>query len=126
MKYKIQNVDRFPSILDDEVVYISEEFEMAALNCACGCGHRVNLLLGDGHTVKNIDGLADIYPSVGVWDASCKSHFFIRCGDVIWAESWSQDRIDVAMQFQSQRHDEAVSVPWYKKWWHAIRNIFRK
>jgi hypothetical protein len=33
------------------VVYHNEEFELGTMLCACGCGHRVDLLVPDRHQV---------------------------------------------------------------------------
>ncbi len=117
MIYRVEKVERFPAALADNVVYVSEEFEVAALKCACGCGHQVNLLLGDGHTVYDEGGLADISPSIGVWDAPCRSHFWIHRGRVRWADQWSDAEIHSAMERQLSRHVQhaKASQPWYKR-----------
>lgn len=128
MTYRVDKVERLPEVLDENVVYLSEEYGLAALKCACGCGHRVTLLVGDGHTVKEIGGLADISPSVGVWDAACRSHFWIRNGKVIWATEFSEAEIRVAMNRQLGRHLEGVTrrEPWYKRLVTFIAQVFRR
>jgi hypothetical protein len=127
MIYRLEKVERLPAALDDNVVYVSEEFELAALKCACGCGHRVNLLLGDGHTVNDVQGLADIWPSIGVWDAPCRSHFWIQSGRVLWAAQWSDTEIHGAMEQQLSRHLHAskMSKPWYERLALWLVNLFR-
>lgn len=108
MKYRIRKVERLPALLDNGVVYVSDEFEVAALLCPCGCGHRISLLLGDGHIVKELHGLADIQPSIGVWDAKCRSHFWLRGGVVMWASRFSEGQIRGAMEHQVRRHSVAA------------------
>lgn len=125
MSYRIQAVDRIPSELADEVIYVSEEYEIAALKCACGCGHSVTLLLGDGHQVVDRDGAADVSPSIGVWDAPCRSHFLIKNGKVVWANQMSEQVIQVAMEAQLQRHLEMSRKPWYRRFWKAVQKLFR-
>jgi hypothetical protein len=127
MIYRVEKVDRLPAALADNVVYVSEEFEIAALKCACGCWHQVNLLLGDGHTVYDEGGLADISPSIGVWDAPCRSHFWIHNGRVLWADQWSEADIQSAMERQLSRHLQRaeMSQPWYKRLADWAVSIFR-
>ncbi|HBN08817.1 MAG TPA: hypothetical protein DD435_09255 [Cyanobacteria bacterium UBA8530] len=124
--YLIKIVHRLPADLEDHVVYVSREYEVAALKCACGCGHRVNLLLDDGHKVEEQDGRAHIWPSIGVWDAPCRSHFWIQNGEVLWAEQWSEGRIRAAMEAQALRHkgDIRTPIPWYKKLWTALMKFY--
>jgi hypothetical protein len=128
MAYRVRKVERLPSVLDEETVYVSEEYELAALKCACGCEHRVTLLLNDGHTVTEIAGLADISPSIGVWDAECKSHFFIRRGKVIWGKEFSDAEIRSAMRRQLASHVQGPvrSQPWYRSLAEWILNRFRR
>jgi hypothetical protein len=123
--YRVERVERLPSALDDNVVYVSEDYEVAALKCACGCGHRVTLLLGDGHTVKEVSGSADVYPSIGVWDAPCRSHFWLRNGEVDWDEQYSEAEIRSAMRYQLGRHveDRPSRASWRKRlvsWWRSV------
>jgi hypothetical protein len=66
------------------VVYHSEEFEIGALLCACGCGHRVSLLVPDSHQIALDGGMATVRPSIAVCDAPCKSHCYISAGRVEW------------------------------------------
>lgn len=127
MIYRVEKVERLPAALADNVVYVSEEFEVAALKCACGCGHQVNLLLGDGHTVYDEGGLVDISPSIGVWDAPCRSHFWIHRGRVRWADQWSDAEIHSAMERQLSRHLQSAktSQPWYKRLARWVASVFR-
>ncbi len=128
MIYQVEKVERLPTALSDNVVYVSEEFELAALKCACGCGHQVNLLLGDGHTVNDVGGLADVSPSIGVWDAPCRSHFWIQKGNVLWADQWSDAKIHSAMEQQLSRHLKSakMSQRWYKRLVRWAVNVLRR
>jgi len=128
MTYRVKRVDRLPSVVDENVVYVCDEYEIAALKCACGCGHTVTLLLDDGHQVRDVEGFADISPSIGVWDAACKSHFWIRQGNVIWGRTFSEHEIRAAMGEQLSRHLELtqLSRPWYKRLANWITRGFRR
>lgn len=122
IRYRAEYVSQIPETLVDGIVYVSHEYEIAALKCACGCGHRVILLLGDGHSVTDTHGYADVSPSIGVWDAPCRSHFFIRRGNVLWAESYSESAIQHAMKRQLKSHLRQSSKP--KRWWTQFSEWF--
>jgi len=126
VNYRFEPVVRIPEQLEDGVIYVSDEYEIAALKCACGCGHKVTLLLGDGHDVRNLGGHADVSPSIGVWDAPCRSHFFVKHGNVRWAERWSDEKIRAAMGRQLSRHVERTTLrqPWYARAWKWLRKLW--
>lgn len=104
MTYRYQVVERIPEQLRPGVVYHSEEFELAALLCACGCGHRIVLLVPDSHQITSRDGLATIRPSIGVFDAACKSHFHIIAGQVHWLPAFNNAQVTLIMRAQIARH----------------------
>jgi len=104
MKYRYLAVDRIPKQLESGVVYHSAEFELGALLCACGCGHKVMLLVPDGHQVIAENGLATITPSISVLDAPCKSHYFITRGRVEWLPAFSAADAAAVMRRQIERH----------------------
>jgi hypothetical protein len=104
MNFTYQAVERLPKQLDNGVVYHSKEFEVAALLCACGCGHRVMLLVPDSHQVSSERGFATVRPSIAVCDAPCKSHYFIRAGRIEWLPAFSNAMAASVMQSQIARH----------------------
>ena len=104
MSFIYQAVERMPKKLNGGVVYHSEEFEVAALLCACGCGHRVMLLVPDSHQVSSDGGMATVRPSIAVCDAPCKSHYFITAGVVEWLPAFSEAMATSVMRGQIARH----------------------
>ncbi|MES0039793.1 DUF6527 family protein [Mesorhizobium sp. M0046] len=104
MSYRYQLVDRIPTDMREDVVYHTEEFELAGLLCACGCGHRITLLVPDSHKVWDEGGFATIRPSVGVFDAPCKSHYVISAGDVQWLPAFTAAQAARIMHSQIARH----------------------
>ena len=86
--------------------HYSQRFEMAALSCPCGCGHRVMLNLLDQHRLVIEGGLPTVTPSILVSDAPCLSHFYVSRGHVQWAQQWSKQTVDQVMQSQVRRHVE--------------------
>lgn len=124
MMYTLKKVEKTPKELEEGVVYLNVEYELATLKCACGCGHKVVLLYPDGHSVIDDGGYATIYPSVGVWDAPCRSHFFVTQGQVEWCNSWSDEKIKHFMNAQRTRHDQEGRQPWWVRMVNLIRGFF--
>lgn len=116
MRFAYRPVDRIPKLLDAGVVYHSEEYEIGALLCACGCGHRVSLLVPDSHRVTAEGGFATIHPSISVCDATCKSHYLIRAGRVEWLPAFSDDVATSVMRSQIARHVEREEKPQPVSW----------
>ena len=104
--YRIIESETLPPQVGAFEFHYSRRFEMAAVACACGCGHRVMLNLLDQHQLVIEGGLPTVTPSILVSDAPCLSHFFIRRGQVQWAEQWSKKTVDRIMQSQVRRHVE--------------------
>jgi len=104
MKFRYQQVDRIPPQLQEGVVYHTKEFELGGLLCACGCGHRITLLVPDSHEVWSEDGYATIEPSIGVFDALCKSHFIIGRGDVTRLPPFTSAQAAGIMHMQIAQH----------------------
>ncbi|UWU14074.1 DUF6527 family protein [Rhizobium sullae] len=72
--------------------------------CACGCGHRVSLLVPDSHQVTEQVGMATVRPSIAVCDAPCKSHYFITAGEVEWLRAFDPATSKAVMHKQIERH----------------------
>jgi len=114
MRFRYKLVDRIPMQMEEGVVYHTEEFELAGLLCACGCGHRITLIVPDSHEVWDDGGYATIQPSLGVFDAPCKSHYVIRAGKVQWLPAFSGSQATKIMQGQIARHvaHDAMPASW--------------
>lgn len=87
-------VDEVPDELLDGVLYVSIEHASMIHLCACGCGSEVVLPLTPEDWRLTCDGEnVSVSPSVGNWSLPCRSHYFIRAGEVVWAGDWSEERI---------------------------------
>ena len=122
MRFVYEAVERIPNQLREGVVYHTQEFEIAALLCACGCGHRITLLVPDSHRVTAENGLATVRPSIGVCDAACRSHYIITAGQVEWLPAFTATQASSIMQHQIARHVEAERTrqSWIKRVWAAL------
>jgi hypothetical protein len=119
MKYRYQLVARIPAQLGAGIVYHTEEFELAALLCACGCGHRITLLVPDSHQVWSEGGYATIQPSIGVFDGACKSHYIITAGDVNMLPAFTGAHAARIMHAQIARHVARDTKP--VSWWERAK-----
>lgn len=135
MLYKLKRVDRIPGELQPGVVYYTEEYELGALLCACGCGHRINLLVPDSHQISSDGSLATVRPSILVADGACLSHFVITSGKVEWSDAFSSEQARAVMQRQVARHvkaDKGTLSGWGRLWnkmkqlANAIEQLFKR
>jgi hypothetical protein len=128
VRFSYQAVERIPKQLSSNVVYHSEEFELGALLCACGCGHRVMLLVPDSHQVTSEGGMATVRPSIAVCDASCKSHYFITAGRVEWLPAFTDALAASVMRGQIARHAilDAQRQSWVSRIRAAIARAYNK
>lgn len=122
MTYKYEAVERIPAELIAGVVYHNVEFELAELLCACGCGHRITLLVPDGHRISATGTGPSIAPSILVADAPCHSHYFITNGEVEWLRSYSPRQAEAVMRQQVARHvaSDRASRSWRERTRRAI------
>lgn len=117
--YVYEAVERLPKVLSLGIVYHNVEFEVAALICPCGCGHRISLLVPDGHRIAVEGNVPSIAPSILVADAPCHSHFYITDGEVDWYPSMSSSQAAAVMRRQVARHvtNDRAS----RTWWEGAR-----
>ena|ERR1700680_2987861 len=128
MIYSYLAVERIPKELSEGVVYHNKEFELGAMLCACGCGHRVDLLVPDSHQISSEGGLVTIRPSIAVCDAPCKSHYVITAGRVQWLGAFSPAHAKAVMRDQISRHVSRDSRrrSWSDRFWMAVVRVFNR
>lgn len=128
-------VKQFPEQLIEGILYVSEEFELTAHKCCCGCGEDVYNKLSPVKWClsKSSDGSVSLYPSIGNWKYQCKSHYWIRNNQIIEAGTMSvkeiemgqirdrQDRDRYIAQINSQAESK-LSI----KIWRSIRSVIRR
>lgn len=117
MNFKYEGLARIPKQLEPGVVYHSKKFGIAALLCACGCGHRVDLIVPESHRVTAENGLATIRPSIAVCDAACRSHYIIDAGQVRLLQAFSDTQAASVMRDQIARHaaSELKELSWFDR-----------
>lgn len=93
-KLRHKFVSTVPETLEDGVLYVSPEYRTMTHKCCCGCGHEVVTPLGPTDWKLTFDGVSiSLYPSIGNWSLTCRSHYWIDQGAVKWAGQWSEAEI---------------------------------
>jgi hypothetical protein len=72
-------VEFIPEVLEENKIYISEQYKCAVHTCLCGCGEKTVMpLYSDGWSlIKHNNNTVSFTPSVGNYNFSCKSHYII-------------------------------------------------
>lgn len=93
-KIKLLEVTYLPTKLEPSILYVSKKYGVAGHLCPCGCGNKIITPLGgtEWH-LKIKKGKPTLYPSLGNWQLSCKSHYWIINGEIEWASQWSEEQI---------------------------------
>jgi len=94
-RVSFQFVDSAPTPLADGVLYISSRYTTALHNCCCGCGREVVTPLSPAQWSLLFDGeTISLNPSIGNWKYPCRSHYWIRRNEVVWAGQWSEADVE--------------------------------
>lgn len=80
----IKETKHIPHDIEDGVLYVSEEFQLAIHLCACGCQGKTVTPLGDMWTLTVSEGKPTLYPSIGNQNWPCRSHYWVTNGQIIW------------------------------------------
>ncbi len=132
MRFVLERVELMPKVLEPGILYVSDRFELASHLCACGCGLKVQTPLGPTDwSIEESSNGPSLSPSVGNWQRPCKSDYWIRDGDVVWASQWSESEIEAGRQEEENRHRAYYNQPIKKpgliertlRW---IRSLFKK
>lgn len=90
-----QFVDCIPDRLNEGVLYICERYRTAAHKCCCGCGEEViTPLTSADWSLRKEGNTVTLFPSIGNWSFACRSHYWVRRNQVVWAKAMSQQQIN--------------------------------
>jgi hypothetical protein len=104
------HVANLPDSLEEGVLYICLDFDLAAHLCCCGCGEEVITQLNPARwSLIESSGGVTLSPSIGNWKFSCKSHYWIEGNKVICAEQFSPERIEAVINSDRRDLKEYVS-----------------
>ncbi|HVT87716.1 MAG TPA: DUF6527 family protein [Tepidisphaeraceae bacterium] len=121
-----------PKTLEPGVLYVSEEFGAAVHLCACGCGSKVSTPLGPTEwKFEETAAGPSLRPSVGSWQLPCKSHYWIRGGNVVWSGAWTPEQVLAGRQAEERRRRAYFDAKDRKRGgvlqrlWRWIKSFFR-
>jgi hypothetical protein len=104
-KIKLLKVHYVPKALESGILYVSEEFGACLHLCACGCGTKVSTPIGPTDwALEETQAGPTLAPSVGNWQFPCKSHYYIRGGQIVWAGAWTPEQIKSGRRAEEKRH----------------------
>lgn len=114
-------VEYVPETLDEGVLYVSIPYRTVVHRCCCGCGTEIATPISPADWQLMFDGdSVSLYPSIGNWSLPCKSHYWIRENQVLWAGSWrakdiawvkQRDRLAVERRFAHSAANTAGHSP---------------
>lgn len=87
-------IDRVPSSIEEGIIYISTSVNTAVHLCPCGCKTEIVTPIDPTEWRFTYDGKTiSLYPSVGVWGAECKSHYWIKRNQIEWSRTYTDREI---------------------------------
>lgn len=102
MTIRHEFVETIPLVKEPGTLYISIEYRVAVHLCACGCKNIVVTSFAPQAWSLHYDGeTVSLYPSIGNYSLPCKSHYWIRQEEVLWAKKLTDKEIDLV-----RRRDE--------------------
>jgi hypothetical protein len=96
-----------PKQFEPGVLYRSRQYDIAIHLCACGCGVKIRTPLGPTEwSIEDTKNGPTLNPSVGNWQQSCQSHYWIRGGEIKWAEAWTPEQVAAGRRAEQERREE--------------------
>lgn len=133
MKIELQHVHYMPKDLKPGVLYVSEEFGIAAHLCPCGCGSKIRTPLGPTDwTLEETRNGPTLKPSVGNWQIPCQSHYWIAEGKIVWSTKWTSDQIAAGYRAEEARRNKYYADLDRKRGgilrrlWNWISSLFKR
>lgn len=88
-------VERVPHEIEEGIIYISTSVNTAVHLCPCGCKTEIVTPIDPSEWRFTYDGEnISLYPSVGVWGAKCKSHYWIKMSQIEWSRTYTEEEIN--------------------------------
>lgn len=102
-----RDLEEFPRVLEEGILYISEECELAAHKCCCGCGEDVITPLNPARWRLERHGeRVSLHPSIGNWKFACRSHYWIRNNRVIPSFDMEDEQIAEVIELDRMDREE--------------------
>lgn len=96
-----------PEELEEGMLYISPRFRVIIHLCCCGCKNKVVTPLSPARWKMFFDGKTiSLSPSIGNWSFDCESHYWIKNSEVVWADSWSKNKISAGKEYEREKRSK--------------------
>jgi hypothetical protein len=107
--FKHQFVEFIPDTLEDGVIYISLIYGTVIHLCACGCKNEVITPLSPAQWKLTYDGESiSLCPSIGNFNFTCQSHYWIKHDKAVWAENLSTKEIEAGRARDRSKLDNYI------------------
>ena len=136
-EFSVQFVEYMPEVINQGEMYISMRYSVVIHLCACGCGEKVVTPLSPDDWHLKYDGeTISLYPSIGNWDFTCQSHYWIRRSKVINAERWDRQEMQYGKKrdkkqklksdnVRSDNRNSFIKIPKKSKGWkNILKSLF--
>lgn len=116
MKLQHKFVEFIPEQLEDGILYISVTYCTAIHKCVCGCNNEVVTPFSPTDWKMTFDGATiSLSPSIGNWNFDCRSHYWIRNSEIIFARKWTDEEIKDGHEQPKKKKKKSFSKWWQKK-----------
>jgi hypothetical protein len=118
-KIILQKVYYMPKQLDSGILYVSEEFKVAAHLCPCGCGNKiVTPITPVNWSFNDNNNKPTLSPSISNWQLPCKSHYWITKGYISWSYKLSKEEAS-----ESWLEEEKSRMAFYENHQYPVKNL---
>jgi hypothetical protein len=123
---RLEGVEFMPAQLEPGILYVSKKYRTAAHLCACGCGEKVRTQLGElGWRLTEGRSGPTLYPSIGNWQKPCRSHYYIRGGQVLWQDDWTDEEVLDGRQAEEMRRNGYFQTR-SESWWPRFKGWLKR
>lgn len=129
-------VDVIPDHLDEGVLYVCIPYATTVHKCFCGCGHEVVAPLAPRQWSLTFDGeTISMTPSIGNWSFLCRSHYWIRAGEVHKARTFTNTEIaalraydheHLLRHYESRPAGKSKAIQPAKSWWTRLASWLQR
>jgi hypothetical protein len=129
-------VETVPEDLDEGVVYVCLPYETVVHICCCGCGNEVVTPLHPLQWSVTFNGeTISLSPSIGNWSFPCRSHYWIRTGEVRTARTFTdaevaevraEDREALQSAYSTSDTSQSPRPAESCGWWAKLRRTLRR
>jgi Family of unknown function (DUF6527) len=117
-QFSHQFVDKIPSTLEENVLYVSMVYAVAVHRCPSGCGKDVVTPLGFTGWRLEFDGAVTLRPSIGNWSYPCRSHYWIICDRIVWGGTYAP-----VAELWWRHPTRRATASALTRWWRRLRGF---